>query len=372
MARSDATDFVVDVLEGPAAGGQVILSGRMLPYRGANGGSVSFGMSQRSKLVWYQGNPVATQLVFGPELKPTTINGVWKERYLGEDQPIDLVEQFEELLMTGVQVRVAWSTIERQGIVKEFSWVPGVPTGGLGDIQWSCTFEWSSAGAPLGRLVNGQDLGLRDLTSKATAAFGQLRDLTDTLVGTVSAFAGLGHNLSAAIGTSVEDVSNDSAIAFSTLYQTAVRYGTGDPTPSTHEDAVAAATRAMDASADYAQTVATIFPGATSVSDDADLILLQHLDRVDVVDQAFDTLDALFSMIARLEDELRPEAFVVLRPTRRMDLRELAVRFYGDPDKWLRIAHANGITEGSKVPDDVDELTIPLSASSVVDPLRGL
>ncbi len=192
MARSDPTAWVMEILEGPRAGQSFPLIGRAMPYRAGAGGSISFGKTQRSNLTWYPGNRFASQQILGSILKPTTINGVWKERYLGTDRPIQLVEAFEELLESGAQMRLLWQTVERQGIVKDFDWKPGNPVGGVGDIAWQATFEWSApALSPPPRTVGDEALSIRDSVIRAVGTLGSLGFALENFAAGANFFVGL-------------------------------------------------------------------------------------------------------------------------------------------------------------------------------------
>ena len=369
MARSDPTAWLVEVLEGPAAGVKIPLEGRALPFRPSAGGSVSFGTEQRTKLIWYPGNPVATQLVFGPTLPPTTINGVWQDRYLGEDQALDLIDLFTELSETGVQVRVLWGSLVYQGLVKKVDFQPGVPTGGLGDIAWSMVFEWNSRGG-LGprRVVGSAEKTLRGQLATAADLFGTLGELVQALVDTVETLHGLPSALAAPFRTQVEDLADDGAAALETLTTATVTLGTTiDPPRRVLEDADSALDRALDVSADTGQLVSTVFAGTTTAQDGVAVILGQYNDRGETLAKAFEALEGIWESAKQVADLIRPDALVLIRPVRGSDLRDYALLYYGDADLWARIAEANGIDTGSRVPDDVDELLVPLALSSALD-----
>jgi hypothetical protein len=342
VPRQDLTDYIIEILEGPSAGVVVRLRGRELPYRAGAGGSISYGRTQRSKLTWYPGNRVASQQVIGPVLKPTQINGVWKDRYLGTDRSIDLVETFEELLDSGVQVRVFWSTIERQGIVKDFVWQPGIPTGGLSDIGWQCIFEWNAAGIPPPRRVGESDITLRDGITRAAAS-------------------------KRAINSLLEEFQQP----LETLSSAAGRLGNEPNLPARFvEDASTACDSAQGTSGETAEVTSGIFPGVTIVSDSFEDVLDEALLRYDLSEEAFKVAREMFIQRVRLEEIIRPPQFATVTPVIGADLREIAIRFYGDADLWDRIAKQNGL-EQSIIPDTVEELVIPLSLPDATDQKLG-
>ncbi len=124
----------------------VELRGRAMPYRG-----VEWEGEQHTKLTWYPGNPVATQQVLGPREQPTTMQGMWKSRFIagsmirnGDKQAIttafQAVQLFEGLRRSGKQVRVQWLGEVRSGIIKRFS----AKFEREHDVAWELEFEWSS------------------------------------------------------------------------------------------------------------------------------------------------------------------------------------------------------------------------------------
>jgi hypothetical protein len=366
------TNYVIEVLEGPNAGAVMTLEGRMLPYRAGAGGSISYGRTQRTKLTWYQGNRVASQQIIGSVLQPTTINGVWKERYLGEDVPIDLVELFEELLDSGVQLRVSWETIVREGIIKQFTWAPGDPTGGLTDIRWECVFEWRLAGNPPRRRPVGEGRGsLRNGCVRASDAIGDLLQLVDDFNKESERFVGL---TKVAFQPAQDDLEDQLAVfetSMKSIDSSAARMGDEGNLPARLlEDTSSALEAAQTAAGETAEITAGIFPGSVIVADSMEDILLGAIDRYDILDAVFDALVALFDQRVRVEAITRPPQFTKVTPTVGGDFRTLAIQFYGNADLWTRIAQANGV-DTSEIPDDLNEVIVPLSLPQAVDPGEG-
>lgn len=370
MARSDPTAFVVTVLEGPRSGLKIPLQERSLPFRSSAGGSISFGVEATTKEVWYPGNPVATQLVFGARIPPTTINGTWSDRYLGEDRAIDLVDLFMELVETCVQVRVMWSALEYQGVIKTFVMTPGVPTGGLGDLGWTMTFAWNSSKGRRARRVVGADRPIRDDVAAGANAFAAFRQTLEDFVRTVNDLHGLGSTLAAGFEARVGDLLAEGLPALETLIQVPASLGlVTEPPPRLLGSAVTAHGRGLDNIGEALELVAGTFAGALSTDASIEAVLAKHLGRVDVLDSGFQALEVLWLGLRRLEALTRPAARVLVRPVRGSDLREYALLYYGQPDLWGRLAAVNGIDEGSRIPDDVDELLIPLELTGAVDQL---
>jgi hypothetical protein len=151
-------------MAGPAftiqeVGGQsIVLSGRALPYR-----PLKFQGTQQLEQTWYPGYDRATVQVLGPHEENTTINGMWKDRFLAENgvgvfggvpsprsaivsagQPIfstiEAVTLFENLRRSGVQIDVSWGPVARRGYLRSFShtWTTEH------DCEWEMEFLWTS------------------------------------------------------------------------------------------------------------------------------------------------------------------------------------------------------------------------------------
>lgn len=368
MPRSDPTDLTIEILEGPQAGTIITLAGRELPYNSGGGGAVSFGRAQRTKLTWYQGNRRASHQIIGPTLKPTTFDGIWKERYIGEDRPIDLCETFEDICDSGVQLRVGWSTIERQGVLHEFTWKPGDPTGGLGDIRWEAIFEWNfDPRKPASVVIGKDDLSLRDgLVEAASLVTNLSRNALDFLDG-VRFFVGLTKTLFSSDARAVEAQTEALIQPTTTLVATAATASDSVRLPARKvEDASAAAGAAQRASAELGEVVSAIFPARAVDNDGLEAIMADALARADLVDDSYDSVEELYEQRQRLEAIVRPEEFKVVTAEPGTDLRRLSTAYLGSPDFWDRIARVNGFVT-SKIPENIEEVIIPLSVPDATD-----
>jgi len=369
VARSDTTDFVFLVLEGPLAGREIVLSGRALPYRAGADGQFALEREQRVKTVWYQGNPRATQLVFGRKLNPTTINGVWKDRYLGEDTAISLAETFETLCDQGAQLRVSWSTLERQGVIRKLKITPGQPSGGLDYLGWEMTLEWSAESTRPALRPDLRSSGpLRDDVALAAIAADDMRQIIGRFVEDVGYYVGLAQTVFEVTKGLLQDHALAESAAVDSLSGAAQTIGDEGQVPArTADDVSSALGQAAESAAGTAEVLGDLFPAETAVSDDVATLLLQALDRYEIIERAYEVLEIFWSTRVRVEALVRPDVFAVIHPRRQEDLRVLALRYYGNADEWRRIASANGI-ESSVVPDDLEVLYIPLVLTDALDP----
>lgn len=374
MARSNPTSFLVEVLEGPSAGFVIELLGREMPYGPSGGGQVTFGRKQRSKLTWYPGNRFGSHQIIGPTITPTPINGIWKERYIGEDRPIDLVETFQELCDQGAQLRVSWQTLSYQGIIASIDFAPGNPTGGLGDIGWSMMFEWNADltvnGPPRPR-VGQLDFEIRNALVDAADGLATFGEVLTAFVEGASVFVGTTSSAFAAtarvIGTFLDAISP----AIQAESESAARSATEPQLPSSVvERSITATAQGQLTGGDAAEVISDIFPASVTVSDDLPSILNERIDRALIVTRAFGVLETQFELRRRLEAIVRPNDFAEVTPIVGSDLRELALRYYGNSDLWPRIAKQNGLTS-SIVPSGLDKIVIPLSLPAATDDRVG-
>lgn len=184
----------------------VIFKGRSLPYQG-----LELGIEVRTKQTWMPSNPVSNQQVLGSTLPNTVINGMWKDRYLGDAGNGVQLANFPQVsnvgqasisaggsfvtresfpatqdatlarvivdaltLMTSEQqkIRFQWDQFVRYGIIKRFS----TNFIRLTDVEWSLEFEWSGVSeySPVASVAEYNALstaeGLRQLLSTILSA----------------------------------------------------------------------------------------------------------------------------------------------------------------------------------------------------------
>jgi hypothetical protein len=327
-------------------------------------------------MVWYQGNPVATQQVFGSTLDPLQINGIWKDRYLGTDAAITLIETFENLVRTGVLVRVLWGTREREGVISKFRFMPGNPTGGIGDSAWEMEIASRSDGAvPPPKIIQPAPLSLRDGLVQIATSFGTIRtkfqqylglkqpseipDPTTFLGDSIgTAFGGVVLSLEGIVQT-VQAILQKSDPTLQGLNTAAAQVGNSVQLPlSIAQSSTAAIADTAAAITALAEQLEMVFPSSASTTDSEDVILLQAVDRATLIEECWDSLIDLFEQWILLEATIRPEVVKSVPAQAGRDLRSYALSYYGDSDLWDRLAAANGF-ETSVIPDGIAEILIP-------------
>lgn len=159
------------------------LMGRALPYR-----PFSLDTEQRVELTWLPGVTEATATVLGPKEEETTINGFWKDKYLGDNStgsdftfngaPITTVRDardvIDELCRSGVLLEVQWLDEKRWGLLKKFAkqWH------NEHDLEWSITFAWISRGEQNGPPLFVAEVDMTDAVTAFSEANSGLRGVS--------------------------------------------------------------------------------------------------------------------------------------------------------------------------------------------------
>lgn len=377
----NALAMTIEVLEGPRRTqtlqegrppGTLHLTGRLLPFRPEHGGTVRYARKQRVKTTFYPGNPAASQQVMGSTLEPSTFKGMWRDSSLGEGAAITLAALFDDLCASGASVRVTWGTqgassgggflvvgqpFVRVGIMSAFEANPDR----VGDIGWSMTFDWRADGAAAASavpivaatgLVNPSD-DLEAVASEldlATATWEAAQD------GPLLRPAGVAQRIADgmdqafaatdAAAAAIRDVSGRAAGALLTPARVSGQL----------QGAAAGAIDALGNAVSLALSVNLLVNEARDSATDTLLLLEQRLAMIAVWDSAAERCrDAQDAAAAQAQ----PEVLAEVQAPAGTDLRDLALRFYGDPDAWFQIAAYNNLP-GSSVP------AVPTGPSDVV------
>lgn len=193
----------------------VELTGRALPYR-----PFELGVAQRLTTTWNPGYAEATATVLGVMYDPTTVNGMWKDRFiqtpsgesvggvLGVTQDIrgavtavsgslsggfgeqsdfkppivknaeavpsvrDAVALFESITAEGQLIEVTWDAQRRQGFLRRF--VPSWFT--VHDASWEMHFEWTGL---------GEEPFLAEEAKSVASVADEIREIVANLSGTI-------------------------------------------------------------------------------------------------------------------------------------------------------------------------------------------
>jgi len=360
---SQALPFQIKVLEGILSTtilqdgqqpGVLQLVGRQLPFRG-----VKFGGRQRVKTIFYPGNPVGTQQAIGPVEDPSSFSGEWPDRYLGDGAGSALAETIDSIRRAGASVEISWggnltgdttapaltgTPIVRVGMITKFE----VTYDRFQDTAWSMDCEWRSRGTAAAPTISAtpkinpregfsnivDDLQLATATTQAIQLGPQLRNvgLPPAAVDALStAFQG--------VTTAIDTISRATGAITSTVVI---------PTQAALQ-LIGACQNGIDSMHVVTTTILGVPLNLLEVADSA-LDIIRFRDQFFTIlgnnDAAQETcVDAANGLLVNLE----PDIIAEVRAPAGTDLRDLAIKYYGDPDMWYAIASFNGI-DGSAVP----------------------
>lgn len=363
---SSSLPFQIRVIEGAMSTallqdgqppGILQLVGRALPFR-----PMKFGTGQRVQTTFYPGNPVGSQLTIGPKLKPSVFNGEWNDKYLGNGQAEALKELLETISEAGVSVEVTWpmaalgGTTEaptitgkptvRIGILDEFDWTYLY---GIEDIAWEAHFDWrakggTSAQAPISATgtLNPRE-GFADVAAdlQLFKAMGQafLESPGVASIGVPQAAQNAFNNVFAVVDSAVDAVIQaTSGVTSATLIPAAAA-----------QQLITSCQSGAQACANMVDNLMAIDLLVLEVQDSA-LGLLRLVDPLfDAAHQADAAAETCCDNAVGIQQATIPDVIATVIAPAGTDLRDLALKFFGDADAWQAIAIANDIT-GSAVP----------------------
>ena len=387
LPDSQATAFTITLLEGSINNDQktktIELVGTMLPFRG-----VSFGTKQRSKTTYYPGNPVGTQQLFGATKPGTSINGVWYDAALGSGGARALLKQVEYVCEHGFPVEVRWGGgatggfgdvgVVRRGIVKSIDPKFQIPQ----IVEWTIEFEWRGEdiatkaptfGAGPSAVSNLADT-LSSLSDSVEKVASDLANYQQSATRLISGGTGAMDTIDDILDTAQSSFANTMGVldSASTAIQSAADFPAGvlarvqgvcDRTVLTCMnvraacDAVCGLWPIVDglmgqdwiSAAQFVSVQAKTAKLALFPNDDP-------LDQLDGMNQQYSVLEGIDELAVQMAQQgailaaqSRPRIIAEERPPAGSDLRDLAVKYYGDAELWVLIAEFNNL-DTSEVP----------------------
>jgi len=374
MASADNTEQgLVEIIPLEGDYPTIRLTGDALPFKG-----VEFATEQRVATRYYPGNPVATQLVAGPIRPPSTWSGRWMDVTLGEGGARSLVLQFETLVAKAIPVEVRWGgrqleagedpAVIRRGLIKRF-----VPKYHLAQhIEW--TIEWDWRGENLQTQAPSFSSSLRPVDDFA-ALVDQLEatgDATTSWTEVVWSVISAETSFMLMVSDALDDAGNAVIDAVNVLGAAASMLGDAGELTSELADRVrAVCDRTIATWANSRAALASfcgLWPGlpgllapgwqatatqlATAAAK-AKLAMFPTDDPIDRLDGETGRLDLieLWDLLAEqaavasanLASRQVPEIIAIVRPPAGSDLRDVAVKYYGDADDWVLIADYNDL-----------------------------
>jgi hypothetical protein len=360
VADNQATPFQIRVLEGELtaavlqdgqAPGVLQLVSRSGPFKG-----LTFETKQRVKTRWYPGNPEATQQVIGPMEEPTTVTGQWMDRYLGDGAALALVEMVDDITRRGVSVEVSWgsalvgdvltgSQLTRVGIISAFR----KSFDRIEDVSWSITFDWRGRGQgaapPVAATARANPREEFTATTASldvsSASWEALRD------GPLVRPAG---GIPAAVRARIDDAFAAVGRASEALAQAGDQIAAVSVVPLHEARAVVGACeQARDGLGQVIDQVLSLRPLALEVVDSAIGVLRLRSSALDLFRTFSVSQERCVDTANGVLEHAEPDVVAEVRAPAGTDLRDLAIRYYGDPDMWWAIAQFNGI-DSSQVP----------------------
>ncbi len=352
-----ASEIVIEEISGSTRA-RIVLRGRALPYRG-----IGTGGEQRIVKTWYQGNPKATQQILGETLDDTTLEGMWKSKFIklsANDASADVeiqgipeadgldgsginiypsaivVKAFERLRARGKELRFSWGDITRYGLLKTVDPV----WDRIEDVKWTLVFDWNGKVEQVrrpGRIGRGE---------------AQSDSLDTLLVGADNTLVSMPQRtIPAATRTSI----------FAQMAR--IREGMLEFLGYTRQAANAASLPARVVQG-AASTVSDIQTDATILSSQMMSIPYETFTATDAVIDVVRAEDfrrtmglQVDVMTARTIEErnklqaisFQPNDSIAIRMPANASLHDISLKYYGTEDDWTVIAAANGFNS-SEVP----------------------
>ena len=336
----------------------VQLLGRALPQ-----GPYELKGKFRVQTTWLPGYSEATQTKLGSSEDPTTVQGVWKDKYLAstvdvfEGQLLGTVAQapaqldgdalesvdalcllMDDIRRQGQDVEVTWGTLARVGTLEEFTqrWR------NVHDVEWSMTFQWRSQAERPPNPVFGLESSVSDTATTLAQRMAALLAAVQTSLTIVQTYVDLVQGAVTALAATVS------------AYQNLV--GALDEAVTDPGDSTRRALGLCTALIEQANTLLVL-----TVADPPRAILLAATNPVDPLfpapgqilravayqqalhDGAQEIRDTAAFQRAVLQDKLRANLISEYVVRGGDNLRTISQQFYDTPDGWRRIAQFNNL-----------------------------
>lgn len=341
------------------------LQGRALPYR-----PIRFSGSMRAEFTWYPGNPNATIQMLGPQESPSTVNGMWKDRFiksmtdgmpglgipplpvLGQTgkayhngslviDVFDLVRLTDGFRRRGQLLEVFWDEHLRRGIMTKFdhTWLRRE------DVEWEMEFSWSNLGDPITPVGFGIDLSILDLINEIVAAINDLIDSIQELFNLIDSIKNAINSAIDAIQDAVNAIT-DLAKQAAALAMAPLEIAKG---------AMSCYETIKDQAQSIIDTVTSLPARAIRTAKDiAGVTEQEALQSEAWVRSVKQSSRKLRSLAAQRQQELsaqtinQPQAGSITT-FQGQNLRDVSTKFFGTPDEWKRIGQHNNV-QGSILP----------------------
>jgi hypothetical protein len=323
------------------------LAGRALPYR-----PIGFSGTMRAEFTWYPGNPTATVQVLGASEDTTSINGMWKTKFLTPidgtapaiatlagvniGNSMDLVLAVDDIRRKGQLLEFQWDVIIRWGILTKFTY----KFNNRLDVTWEMTFTWINQGEPEVPAVLSNQINLASISgawaslqvrlqgalefppNEETGGLTALNDTADKVLQNISA---IGDTVTSTVSSATDAV--DAAQRFSGVFDTTI-------------DAAASVKADLDSQWESLQFV--------SPDTNPNLAFYQRLVNLTWKREVYETMSASESQAALQKSDalkqITPDVIKTFLGREGQDLRDISTQVYGTPNEWRTLADYNGLT----------------------------
>jgi hypothetical protein len=347
----DASPMTIKELSGDKR--EIRLVGRALPYR-----PFTLTTEQRVELDWYPGLGSAVAQVLGPKEPPTSMNGYWKDKYLGDVTdtfPLQLnnggvltcqvaADLMDSFVLMGQLVVVRWLNATRRGFVTQFEkkWH------NEHDLEWVMKFDWVDRGDQPGPAVFATTVQLGDVASRMRAANDALGNLRPPNFGLLGSFiAGIQK-----FQHSIEDLVNnieDAVQNFTNQVSTVVRATRG----------VIATLRGLEGECrDMRDFLNAQVAGWMNKETDTDhQTFSQGLTaedfRRELLDWANEIMRKAVEQRTSLSGQVSSDVMAVAYAVAGQDLRDISRIYYGTSLEWRRIMIFNDLYSIALTPGEL-------------------
>jgi hypothetical protein len=348
-------------------GDKLTLIGRAMPYQGFN-----LEGSMRMETTWYPGNAVATIQMLGAEEKPTTIHGMWKDKFLRQFtddiipkavQPTavallnaqalpdvdNLIKAVENMRLAGQMLKVTWGSLTRIGVMTRFkqNWIR------FEDVEWEMEFQWISRGEKQTPITSSVPPEALSFSRTLDALVDQLKAAVDVgvgLVNTITVPFQVIESFTEAVSDSVR-VIEAAAAEMTGAVENATQL------ISVPQDAAARALAASESIKSESGAIVTTVEGVPPLelikTGDPAALDLSNALQADTYGRGIKAAArALQAFVAAQGDDLRASldidallaVFIARAP---MDLRDVSQKYYRTPDEWRRLLAYNHLTSSA-------------------------
>lgn len=341
MANSDPSPLTLYELAGPA---RLELYFRALPYR-----PLRIGGRQRAEFTWYPGSAAAVVQMLGPEEEPITMNGFWKDRFIGaitgtqqgqalfNGEPVysavELVAIVDSLRRSGKKFRLQWDKLVRFGHITSFVQTWHTPH----DCEWELEFSVTAQEEAADAVVKADPVSVVEASYTLQA---QAQDLPteNPLVAASNRLRAATFAVQTAINNTVGQVAGTATSLASAVLSP---FAAGRALASTLAQSVISVSATGNTISNQAIAEFFAFTGGQNnapIGQQAAGYSYQNQWRT--ATNAFRRSSAFLRY--ETERQMQAELIASFTAEQEMDFRDVSIMFYGTQDGWRDLMLRNG------------------------------